>query len=226
MLRIQAERLAGLQLDLDEYKASYQLTGQRLAAHAPKAVVLHPGPIIRGMEITAGVADGVQSAILEQVTNGVGDPHGGDGAGADGDRARRPRMTTLAICGGRLVDPAAGVDALKDILLKDGRVAEIAGPGKLKTHRRRGGAGCDGADGCAGAGRYPCASARAGTGLQRNHCDGNGGGGGGRIYVGGRDAEHHTGKRLAGDHALDAGAGARRAGEGVSHCRGDARVER
>jgi aspartate carbamoyltransferase catalytic subunit len=33
--------------------------------------VLHPGPIIRGMEITAGVADGVQSAILEQVTNGL-----------------------------------------------------------------------------------------------------------------------------------------------------------
>jgi aspartate carbamoyltransferase catalytic subunit len=71
MLRIQAERLAGLQLDLDEYKASYQLTGQRLAAHAPAAAVLHPGPIIRGMEITAGVADGVQSAILEQVTNGL-----------------------------------------------------------------------------------------------------------------------------------------------------------
>jgi aspartate carbamoyltransferase catalytic subunit len=71
MLRIQAERLAGLQLDLEEYKASYQLTGQRLAALAPDAVVLHPGPIIRGMEITAGVADGVQSAILEQVTNGL-----------------------------------------------------------------------------------------------------------------------------------------------------------
>jgi len=71
MLRIQAERLAGLQLDLDEYKAMYQLTGQRLAEHAPDAVVMHPGPIIRGMEITAGVADGPQSAILEQVTNGV-----------------------------------------------------------------------------------------------------------------------------------------------------------
>lgn len=71
MLRIQAERLAGLQLDLDEYKAQYQLTGQRLAAHAPQSVVLHPGPIIRGMEITAGVADGAQSAILEQVTNGL-----------------------------------------------------------------------------------------------------------------------------------------------------------
>ncbi len=41
-------------------------------------------------------------------------------------------MTALAICGGRLVDPASGVDAPKDILLRDGRVAEIAGPGKLK----------------------------------------------------------------------------------------------
>jgi aspartate carbamoyltransferase catalytic subunit len=71
MLRIQAERLAGLQLDLEEYKSGYQLTGPRLAALAPTAVVLHPGPIIRGLEITAGVADGPQSAILEQVTNGV-----------------------------------------------------------------------------------------------------------------------------------------------------------
>ncbi len=41
-------------------------------------------------------------------------------------------MTALVIRGGRLIDPAAGMDALKDILLKDGRVAEIAGPGKLK----------------------------------------------------------------------------------------------
>jgi len=71
MLRIQAERLAGMQLDLEEYKAAYQLTGQRLAAFAPTAVVLHPGPIIRGLELTAEVADGPQSAILEQVRNGV-----------------------------------------------------------------------------------------------------------------------------------------------------------
>jgi aspartate carbamoyltransferase catalytic subunit len=71
MLRIQAERLAGMQLDLEQYKANYQLTGQRLAAQASSAVVLHPGPIIRGLELTAGVADGAQSAILEQVRNGV-----------------------------------------------------------------------------------------------------------------------------------------------------------
>ena len=42
-------------------------------------------------------------------------------------------MTALVIRGGHLVDPGAGVDALKDILLKDGRVAEIAAPGKLKS---------------------------------------------------------------------------------------------
>ena len=103
MLRIQAERLAGLQLDLEEYKASYQLTGQRLAALAPEAVVLHPGPIIRGMEITAGVADGVQSAILEQVTNGLAIRMAVmERALAATVEQWRPRMTALAICGGRL----------------------------------------------------------------------------------------------------------------------------
>ncbi len=71
MLRIQGERLAGLELDLDEYKAAYQLTGDRLRTLAPSAIVLHPGPIIRGLEITGGVADGAQSRILEQITNGV-----------------------------------------------------------------------------------------------------------------------------------------------------------
>jgi aspartate carbamoyltransferase catalytic subunit len=71
MLRIQAERLAGLQVDLEGYKTGYQLTQQRLAAHAPAALVLHPGPIIRGLELTAEVADGPQALILEQVRNGV-----------------------------------------------------------------------------------------------------------------------------------------------------------
>ncbi|HET7103256.1 MAG TPA: aspartate carbamoyltransferase catalytic subunit [Terracidiphilus sp.] len=71
MLRIQAERLSGLQLDLEDYKANYQLTSPRLAALAPAALVLHPGPIIRGLELTGDVADGPQSAILEQVRNGV-----------------------------------------------------------------------------------------------------------------------------------------------------------
>ncbi|MGD0798937.1 MAG: aspartate carbamoyltransferase catalytic subunit [Acidobacteriaceae bacterium] len=71
MLRIQKERLVGLALDLEQYCARYQLNAQRLAAHAPKALVMHPGPMIRGLEITGEVADGPQSAIEEQVTQGL-----------------------------------------------------------------------------------------------------------------------------------------------------------
>jgi aspartate carbamoyltransferase catalytic subunit len=71
MLRIQAERLAGLNLDLDEYKLRYQANAERIAAHAPKAIIMHPGPIIRGLEVTSEVADGPQSVIADQVRHGV-----------------------------------------------------------------------------------------------------------------------------------------------------------
>lgn len=71
MLRIQKERLAGLELDLSDYIARYQLNGERLAASAPKALVMHPGPMIRGLEIADEVADGPQSAIEQQVRHGL-----------------------------------------------------------------------------------------------------------------------------------------------------------
>jgi aspartate carbamoyltransferase catalytic subunit len=71
MLRIQAERLAGLHLDLEDYKSRYQANAPRMAAHAPKALLMHPGPIIRGLELTSEVADGPQSVIAEQVSHGV-----------------------------------------------------------------------------------------------------------------------------------------------------------
>jgi aspartate carbamoyltransferase catalytic subunit len=71
MLRIQKERLAGLELNLADYIAGYQLTEDRLAAHAPNALVLHPGPMIRGLEIQGEVADSAQSAIEDQVRHGL-----------------------------------------------------------------------------------------------------------------------------------------------------------
>ena len=71
ILRIQAERLAGLHLDLEDYKSRYQANAQRMAACAPKALLMHPGPIIRGLELTGEVADGPQSLIAEQVSHGV-----------------------------------------------------------------------------------------------------------------------------------------------------------
>jgi aspartate carbamoyltransferase catalytic subunit len=71
MLRIQKERLAGLELDLAQYTEQYQLHAERLAIYAPNAAVLHPGPMNRGLEITSEVADGPQSMIEEQVRHGV-----------------------------------------------------------------------------------------------------------------------------------------------------------
>ncbi len=72
MLRIQRERMEdGLISSLDDYHRDYGLTAARLRRAAPDAVVMHPGPMNRGVEITDEVADGPQSLILKQVNNGV-----------------------------------------------------------------------------------------------------------------------------------------------------------
>src|SRR5580700_2436196 len=71
MLRIQKERLTGVHIDLEEYTARYQLHQERLRVSAPDAIVMHPGPMIRGLEISSEVADGPQSVIADQVRNGV-----------------------------------------------------------------------------------------------------------------------------------------------------------
>jgi aspartate carbamoyltransferase catalytic subunit len=71
MLRIQRERLAGLELDLGDYVARYQLNEERLIACTPNALVMHPGPMIRGLEIAGEVADGPNSAIEDQVRHGL-----------------------------------------------------------------------------------------------------------------------------------------------------------
>jgi aspartate carbamoyltransferase catalytic subunit len=71
MLRIQRERLAGLELDLADYISQYQLSHERLTARSPKALVMHPGPMIRGLEISGEVADGPNSAIEDQVRHGL-----------------------------------------------------------------------------------------------------------------------------------------------------------
>jgi aspartate carbamoyltransferase catalytic subunit len=71
VLRVQQERMNEPSLPLDEYVLGYQLTPERLRLAKPGALVLHPGPMIRGLEIDPAVADGPQSCVLEQVTNGV-----------------------------------------------------------------------------------------------------------------------------------------------------------
>lgn len=70
-LRVQTERIHEPALAPDEYIAGYQLTPERLRRAKPDALVMHPGPMIRGLEIDSAVADGPQSCVLEQVTNGL-----------------------------------------------------------------------------------------------------------------------------------------------------------
>jgi len=72
MLRLQRERMEeGLVDSLEDYHRDYGLSAARLKRAAPDAVVMHPGPMNRGVEITDEVADGPQSLILTQVANGV-----------------------------------------------------------------------------------------------------------------------------------------------------------
>jgi len=83
MLRVQKERLVGLEIDVDRYIAHFQLTTELLRLAKKDALVMHPGPMIRGMEIQSEVADSPQSVVEEQVQNGV-----------------YVRMALLAICTG------------------------------------------------------------------------------------------------------------------------------
>jgi aspartate carbamoyltransferase catalytic subunit len=70
-LRVQQERLHEPALAIDEYILQFQLTPERLRIARPDALVMHPGPMVRGLEIDPAVADGPQSCVLEQVTNGL-----------------------------------------------------------------------------------------------------------------------------------------------------------
>src|SRR5213082_1373055 len=71
MLRVQKERLAGMKFSLQDYIARYQVTMARLKLAKKDALLMHPGPIIRGLELTGEVADCPQSVIVEEVRNGV-----------------------------------------------------------------------------------------------------------------------------------------------------------
>lgn len=72
MLRLQKERMQNGRLPSEhEYYYQYGLTSDRLAAAKPDVMVMHPGPINRGVEMSSTVADGAHSVILEQVTHGI-----------------------------------------------------------------------------------------------------------------------------------------------------------
>ncbi|MGB4784507.1 MAG: hypothetical protein WAQ77_07315, partial [Candidatus Acidiferrum sp.] len=71
VLRVQTERQHEPSISAEDYVLGYQLDAARLRRAKPGAIILHPGPMNRGIEITPEVADGPLSCVLEQVTNGV-----------------------------------------------------------------------------------------------------------------------------------------------------------
>ena len=71
VLRIQKERLAGKKIGVQDYIAQFQVTAERLRLAKRDAILMHPGPAIRGMELTGELVDCPQSVILEQVRNGI-----------------------------------------------------------------------------------------------------------------------------------------------------------
>jgi len=120
MLRVQTERQHEPSISTNDYIHGYQLNSERLKRAKPDALVLHPGPMNRGIEITPEVADGPQSCVLEQVTNGVavrmavlylliaGDPGDGSHPATPSAPAHNRRATD------RAQNPAAAGTAGKD----------------------------------------------------------------------------------------------------------------
>jgi len=97
MLRVQRERMhGGFFPTAREYSRRYGLDGRRMAQLQEHTIVMHPGPMVRGMEITADVADSDRSVIVEQVTNGV---------------AVRMAVLYLLLGGSQPADPTTGPEA-------------------------------------------------------------------------------------------------------------------
>ncbi len=71
LLRVQKERLDGLKVHIYDYITRYQMTPARLKLAKRDAILMHPGPAIRGLELEGDLADGPQSVIREEVKNGV-----------------------------------------------------------------------------------------------------------------------------------------------------------
>ena len=108
MLRIQLERMSGGYFPTTrEYHARFGLTEERVKRARKDVLILHPGPMNRGVEIASEVADGPYSVILDQVTNGVAVRMAVLYLLLGGAR-RRPVVSRLLLKGGRVVDPARG----------------------------------------------------------------------------------------------------------------------
>ncbi len=155
-LRMQKERMSeSFVPSLREYAATFQIDTRRLN---PRQLLMHPGPVNRGVELSGEAIDSPQSLIAEQVAAGLvvrmailyellagserPDPRGRwRGQQADPDRDPGMSLTdTLDVRAGEdahlvlrratVLDPVAGIDAVHDVVVRDGEIAELAAPGE------------------------------------------------------------------------------------------------
>ena len=161
-LRLQRERMQGAFLpSLREFSRRYQITPERLARAREGAAVLHPGPMNEGRRDRRrrGARDAERGRAAGRARR-----RGAHGRAlpADPGRGGRDVSGDLLIRGGRLIDPGSGVDAMLDVLIREGRVAAV---GADLGGAGRAGAGGGGADRRAGLRRPAHPPPRAGTGI-------------------------------------------------------------
>ena len=222
MLRIQLERMQGGYFpSLREYFTTFGMTEARVKRAKPDVIIMHPGPINRGVEIASEVADGTASVILDQVANGVAVRMAVLYllAGWDAEAMKR-----YVLKGGRVVDPANGRDGMFDVLIDGDRIAEVG------TNLNADGAEVvelpAGLCRVPGLHRHARAPARARAGAQGNGGDRRRVRGGGRLHRGGVHAEHQAGERQRRRHAADPAEGrGSRTRARLSDWRGLARTE-
>ena len=201
---------------LREYAARYQINGRRLGA---RQILMHPGPVNRGVELAAEVIDSPQAVIGQQVAAGVvvrmavlyellaGTDRARSSAG-DGMNAARPDAPHVAeplvhreqppadllIRAAHVLDPRAGIDAPHDVLVRGGVIAELGAPGSLAGARGRRVDRRRGPPPVRRLRRPARAPARARPGAQGGPRLRHPRRGGGRLRRGRRDAEHRPGR--------------------------------
>ena len=158
-LRMQHERMnESFVPSMREYAAHFQIDSRRLG---PRQLLMHPGPVNRGVELSGEVIDSPQSLIAEQVASGLvvrmailyellaGSERPEPAAGRrrrapDPDRTagvspaealdmRSGEGADLVLRGATVLDPVAGIDAAHDVVIRDGRIAELAAPGSASV---------------------------------------------------------------------------------------------
>ena len=201
LLRIQHERQRKEYFPgLGEYIRLFGLTKARAKLLKPDCLIMHPGPINRGVEIDSELADGPQSVILDQVTNGLA-----------------VRMAVLYLCGGianamRYDHPQRPHHRSGEQSRRSRRSCLSSTGGSSSNRSRQSRRAIEEIDAtglivCPGSDRHSCPSPRAGLWLEGNDRIGRAGRGGGWIYDRGLHAEHVAGRGQPEHDRLDQGSG-------------------